>query len=256
MLFFLSAGLSFLFLSLAPDILRFSFGPLPSWICCIHLVIKTAHVWIFLLYIDAIIIARYLFIFCLKNPAAFADDFWCCFVSIWIYAISLVTLSSWNFLVNFETMGINICSGANPEIKRYYAGFPKEVFGFLVITSILLNVCIHLKICIHKAKPLFSNCSPTSLIKTFIMGIEEKQSLFTFAFNVFGIIIIFTIILALAQLQKIRIQDMAIYPNFLLLYYINLVGPALFVAAVAISFFFKKPVLNAVSQETKILCSG
>ena len=249
-------GITFLLLSLAPDILRFSFGPMPSWICCIHMVIKTAHVWISLLYIDAIIIARYIFIFCLKNPAAFADDFWCCFVSIWIYTVSLLALFSWNFLVKFETMGYDICAGTNPEIKSLKKPFPTKIFGVLGVSSSLVNVCIHFKIHFHKAKTVFVHDNLTNSIRTYLGGELEKHSMFTFAFNVCGILIIVTIILALGQVEKIGIKDIVLYPNYLLIFYINLVGPALFISAVVISFFLKKPLLNAVSHETKILCVG
>jgi hypothetical protein len=38
----------------------------------------------FLLFIDAIIVARYFQIFWMKNPLSFQDDFWCLFVNIWI----------------------------------------------------------------------------------------------------------------------------------------------------------------------------
>ena len=107
-----------------------------------------------------------------------------------------------------------------------------------------------------KAKTVFIHANLTNSIRTYLGGELEKQSMFTFTFNVCGILIIVTIILALGQVEKIGIKDIVLYPNYLLLFYINLVGPALFIAAVVISFFLKKPLLNAVSQETNILCVG
>ena len=35
-------------------------------------------------------LSRFAYIFWLKNPAAFHDDFWCFFLSIWINAFGLV----------------------------------------------------------------------------------------------------------------------------------------------------------------------
>jgi hypothetical protein len=41
----------------------------------------------FILYYDAIVIFRYLFIFRLKNPAAFKEDFWSLFVFVWVLVL-------------------------------------------------------------------------------------------------------------------------------------------------------------------------
>jgi hypothetical protein len=38
-----------------------------------------------LLFFDGIILARYVYIFRLKNPAAFPDDFWHRFLNTWIF---------------------------------------------------------------------------------------------------------------------------------------------------------------------------
>ncbi len=170
---------------------------------------------------------------------------------IFNYTFSFLTFSSWNFLVNFETMGYNICTGNNPEVKKYRRGIPREILGFLVVTSVLLNVFIHLKICFHKAKPMLNQSNVAHLVKTFLFGEVDKHSMFSYTFNVCGIFITITGVWAMAQTEKVRFQDLAIYPNYLLLYYINLVCPALFISAVIFSFSQKRYLLNALSHIVK-----
>ena len=37
-----------------------------------------------ILHLDSIVIIRYIFIFLLKNPMNFKDDFWCLFINLWV----------------------------------------------------------------------------------------------------------------------------------------------------------------------------
>jgi len=77
-------------------IFRYMFGPLSPTICFIELVLKNSIVTQMMFFLDGIIIARYLFIFWLKNPAAFNDEFWDQFVTIWI--VSFANISQFIFV--------------------------------------------------------------------------------------------------------------------------------------------------------------
>ena len=50
------------------------------------------------LFFDCIALTRYMYIFCLKNPAAFKDDFWCRVAVAWIKAFSFLITGGWYFL--------------------------------------------------------------------------------------------------------------------------------------------------------------
>jgi hypothetical protein len=58
---------------------RYVGGPLPSSLCVLQLHVRNAILTQLMLILDAIVLSRATFIFCLKNPAAFNDDFWCRF---------------------------------------------------------------------------------------------------------------------------------------------------------------------------------
>jgi hypothetical protein len=55
--------------------------------CYLKMVLRNIFVCVFFLYIDGTIVMRYVYIFWLKNPAAFNDEFWSRFIFIWIYGV-------------------------------------------------------------------------------------------------------------------------------------------------------------------------
>ncbi len=66
------------------EVARYFYGPLPEKLCFWHQVYRSFFTIEVLLQIDAIIIARYIFIFWLKNPTGFNDGVWFWFIFIWI----------------------------------------------------------------------------------------------------------------------------------------------------------------------------
>jgi hypothetical protein len=77
------------------DLPRYYIGPLPVFYCFLQSVFKNSVKWQCLLLLDSVIIARYIFIFKLKNPGAVQDDFWSLFVNITTMGISFLS----NFVI-------------------------------------------------------------------------------------------------------------------------------------------------------------
>ena len=74
-----------------PEWIRYCFGPLPSFFCYLHLVFTNTLAIQVMLIFDAISILRYIFIFWLKNPYSFCDDFWTVFLNLWMFSFSLMS---------------------------------------------------------------------------------------------------------------------------------------------------------------------
>ena len=70
---------------------RYTFGPLPKIVCLVELVFKNAIVTQMMLFLDGMILIRYIFIFWLQNPAGFNDEFWEKFVSFWIVGFAMIS---------------------------------------------------------------------------------------------------------------------------------------------------------------------
>ena len=73
------------------EIVSYIVGPMPDFICLIEVLLRNAIPLQILLFMDGIAVTRYVFIFWLKNPAAFNDDFWSFFLNIWVVGYSLIT---------------------------------------------------------------------------------------------------------------------------------------------------------------------
>lgn len=59
-----------------PELGRYLIGPMSETICTIQFTMKNVTSVQVLLFFDCIVVARYVYIFHLRNPAAFQDDFW------------------------------------------------------------------------------------------------------------------------------------------------------------------------------------
>ena len=70
---------------------RYTFGPLPEIVCRVELDFKNAIVTQIMLFLDGMIIIRYIFIFWMQNPAGFNDEFWEKFVSFWIVGFAMIS---------------------------------------------------------------------------------------------------------------------------------------------------------------------
>ena len=83
-------GIEYCFVVQATEMLRFVFGPFPEWYCFIKSILRAAYITQLLLYLDCMAVTRYLFIFWLKNPAAFQSEFWITFFNVWSKGSSLM----------------------------------------------------------------------------------------------------------------------------------------------------------------------
>ena len=83
----LSSGMCFAmswnFLVQIPTLFRYILGPIGDPFCSLDMAFRNFLLMQGLLYIDATILIRYIFIFCMKNQTALQDDFWRLFLSIW-----------------------------------------------------------------------------------------------------------------------------------------------------------------------------
>ena len=94
-------------------------------------------------------IFRYSYIFWLKNPAAFHDEFWCVFINVFANVFGLVSQLTWHQSLPRQPIGYYICSGIDPteQLKT-----PLKIYGVLEISSMLLNIFIWIRIKVYKSK--------------------------------------------------------------------------------------------------------
>ena len=64
-----------------------------------------------LLLLDFIAVARYIFIFWLKNPAGFNDEFWSTMINLWTFVATFLLQFTQIFLPGKDYPDTWICSG-------------------------------------------------------------------------------------------------------------------------------------------------
>jgi hypothetical protein len=67
---------------------RYIAGPLPSAVCRFNYFYKLTLTTEVMLFANCFLVARYVSIFCLKNPTALPHDFWSLFVNMWVVGFS------------------------------------------------------------------------------------------------------------------------------------------------------------------------
>ena len=101
----------------------------------------------FFLFLNAITITRYVYIFCLKNPAAFKDDFLCMVINASSILFSCLFEFTRTFLPGRQGIGFYACTGQDPtnDMKLRV-----RFSGVVEMTSVLIHAFVYTKISILK----------------------------------------------------------------------------------------------------------
>ena len=151
------------------DMFRYVFGPLSSTAC---LTVNNLRFVIYkqqMLLMDAIIIIRYIYIFWLKNVAAFNDDFWHIVINIWIVGFSIVTQIFVFWMPGCSSLYYYICTGKNPLVDQKIPLKNATGQQFLTAISILLHIYVLVRIHLYNKKHSHKSCRPgINKIKLFL----------------------------------------------------------------------------------------
>ena len=94
---------------------RYIFGPLPKSLCLFHLMYKNVLNVQTLLFSDGVTVAHYFYIFGLKDPARFKDDFWQVLIKIWVLSFAFLTQTIFVYFPGHQPISFYLCTGADPE---------------------------------------------------------------------------------------------------------------------------------------------
>lgn len=134
------------------DIIRHTFGPLPRWICLLQAIVRSSTTSDFLLFYDAIIIVRFVYIFVLKNPAGFSDSFWCLFINICVKSFSVFFQTIWHLTASRQPIGFYVCTGFDPSSDDRN---PIKVYGVVEIFSLVVHLFVFCRIQVSFKQKMF-----------------------------------------------------------------------------------------------------
>jgi len=201
--------------------------------------------------LNASTLLRYIFVFLLKNPGAFNDEFWNIFISIWVVSFSIVYQLPRAIIPSNQLLEYKICSGENP---RSILPIPPLIKPFIELSGIFLQFFVYIKISRFKKKRK-TEVEPVNNAKiwknTFISD-NEKTSIAGFISNSLSFLLIgFGAALAILRTFK-DCLDFQTSQKFLMFYFLDLVLPFLSCLCVIIAYYCKKSnMLKTILEELK-----
>ena len=207
------------------EIIREMFGPMSKVFCTMKSIARPMYISQTLLYLDAMAITRYLFIFVLKNPAAFKDDFWIRFINIWIKSASLIGNLVWWLKSEREALNYFICTGQDPTLAFKK---PLKVYGFIESASMIIHLLIFIRINIFKRAIMANQVDVQNcLFKSQFLDRINALSLKTFVVNVAGVSVFALLLISSVNMSMIKPEELFNYKNFVHIHYlISIPAPA------------------------------
>ena len=186
-------------------------------------------------------IIRYIFIFWLKNPVAFKDDFWNVFLNIWIIGFAICTQVMVFMTPGREVLYFYICTGRNPKLDEHIPLKRHFHMAVIVLISVIFQVFASIRVFFFKQKLRPSTATPAVLFQCSLnSGI--LMDLTTSA----AIILLFMLMLALIHIINFTpAHELNCFPNYLYEYTLRMLVPEIFSLAVVFFHYYRHPSLRS-----------
>lgn len=212
-----ASGIEYLLLGFSLDILRYSYGPLHESLCLFGVAIKNITLLQMVLFLIFNASFRYAYIFILKAPHAFNDDFWFKFLSLWIISFSILSQFVHLLIPGKQPFNVYICSG---EVPISEANLPQKfnyVLNGFEILCILFHLVVQAKILIYKSKTLTTG---SSFLKH--TGDDSMIDFWTIFVDILQIAICLPL---LHKVNSVTIHEANNYPGYLYIYFLHMFAP-------------------------------
>ena len=232
------SGIGYLILTLVPDILRYFIGPFSERFCYFHYIIKNTFALQQVILLDVVFLARYIFIFWLKNPAAFQDKFWIYFTNMAVAGFSLMSQFIFALLPGRQPVIFYFCSGKDPNDDKYQNKKFNGIMVFFQIGTFVLVTIILLKIRIYKRS---SNHLPTAAASA--SKIEVLESLL---FNSATLFVLAEVTFVINKINILSPAELNLYPNNLYVNVFQLINPIVICGVAPLIYVWKHPNMNLI----------
>ena len=207
--------------------------------------------WQSLLLFDFILISRYIMVIWLKNPAALKDDFWATFINIVTLKLAIIV----NFVIFFfpkrQPLYFYTCSNTDPTLD-YQISYSEGYIEFFSIT-LYLFVKARLMVYRHWINP----SAPLNIFgKKFSLYNIEKQSIVDLTSLILNQCAFALLAVLSSKVNKIKITEINDFPNNILVYLFQLLGPPLLCnIIVGFQFVQHKSIRKETSQHCREILS-
>ena len=233
------------------DVIRYVTGPFGTHFCHFQFILKTAIKSMMMLHFDLMFISRYILILWLKNPIAVKDKFWGIFLGLWVTFASLITDFTRYSLPGKEAFAYYICTGIDSTPDK---DLPNKPTSFIEIVSIILVSIIMTRIFIHKKKSSKINqqIHPNTINKVNDLSHIEQSTIADMT-HLFILLLIFVLyLMVLIRLRTSNPDEINDYPNYLFVYFHQIIFPQSLAFFGGSSYYFRHPpLMKAIKREIK-----
>ena len=208
------------------NIVRYIIGPLPKLVCQANYFAKRCITLGGVLTMGFIMVIRYIFIFWLKNPAAFEDEFWSLFLNVWTILFTLTSELVLIWLPGKDNFDIYICTGADPSENQDLSEKNSNFSVAIKAVSLGLQFVIMARIQIYKLKIWRDNPVNKPMKFAWLSKVESFSAAETLITSSPLILVFFAFLLQLSRPQT-DFYKMNEYPSCLREYTYTLIRPVL-----------------------------
>ena len=229
------------------SIYRAAIGPIKlDFVCRVNSVLRNSIPMQCLLISDTIVVAKYVFLFHMKNPTALQDDFWNGFINIWIFFFCTMSQVIHILAPGPEAQNFYICVGRYPEIDESLA--PKKNYSVLLVLFLSAGVHViigsrylYLKFILNKKDANVQNDKKTSRFYV------KNEGLVTFAANGLVIFLLTTCFLVLFKVNKMDYDTLS--TQYVWYYALQLYLPSAIEIAAVVHFLRFQMLRTHLKQE-------
>ena len=211
------------------------FGPFNQSLCFLIILLKNIVRTDILLFLCANIIARYILIFHLKNPLAVVDGFWCVFISLWIFGFGLSQNFVLYYLPGRQPTNYFICSGIDPTP---FLSLPQKGVGQTEVFSFVIQFLVKSRILYFKRINREGYAGGNQNASNGLFNLDFK-SLADFTTNILIILAFALLALLNRTVSSMTLTEMNKFPNYILVYVFQLLGPCLLSFSVCLIYYLR-----------------
>ena len=214
----LLTGILFVIIVEVPNYFIYIVGPLPEFMCNIELVLRGALTISILILLNAILIARYIFLFHTKNPTATQHDYWTHFLSIWSLCVGIITNLVFLLMPGKNPNYFYICLGKIPD--NHEMTKPKQNLPLLL--TILVTVCLHIVFGVKLKMSERKESNEVTLNNSAVKSKSKINDVVSLSLHLAGLIVYMIIYFPAFKIQAIDPRSFNEYPNFVWMYVFHL----------------------------------
>lgn len=203
----------------------------------------------FFMLVNVLSITRYIFIFLLKNPAAFQDNFWHLFINLWMIGANTL-IQSTTMPFEFKELPFYLACCGKSEKVLHVQNVP--YFFQAQIISAILHGCIFLRIQVFKQKARVSDISNHQNAKSKFLADFNREALMDTAESFGSVLILGAIATLHVLIMKFsNSEEIAHVGNSLL------ITPPLIILALAGTLYWRNKLMRRwVKREVKNIISN